>query len=151
MTTTIPERIEAARAGANPSLICRVPSGWVMLCDMQYLRGYCILLADPVVSSLNDLDQGQRTQYLSDMAVVGDALMEVTGSSRINYAIMGNSDPFLHAHIVPRYASEPEEYRHNQPWSYPKSVMTETMFAYERDKELIGLLREALERRAHSD
>ena len=118
---------------------------------MQYLRGYCILLADPVVSSLNDLDRAQRAQYLSDMALVGDALIAVTGAFRINYAILGNSDPFLHAHIVPRYASEPEEYRHNVPWSYPKSVMNEAMFDYERDQELIGQLREAIERLARSD
>jgi diadenosine tetraphosphate (Ap4A) HIT family hydrolase len=148
MTVTIPERIETAREGTNLTVICHVPSGWVVLCDMQYLRGYCILLADPVVSSLNDLSLEQRTQYLSDMALVGDALLNVTGAIRINYAIMGNSDPFLHAHIVPRYASEPDEYLHNLPWSYPKSVMTETVFDYERDKDLIGQLREAIQAKA---
>ena len=46
--------------------------------------------------------------------------MKVTGAYRINYAIMGNSDPYLHAHIVPRYSDEPEEYLHDQPWSYPE-------------------------------
>lgn len=124
-----------------------MPSGWVVLCDMQYLRGYCILLADPVVPSLNDLDEAQRSQYLCDMALVGDALLEVTEAYRINYAIMGNSDPFLHAHIVPRYASEPEEFLHNLPWSYPKQVMNDSQFAYERDRVLIEQLREAIQAR----
>ncbi len=78
---------------------------------MQYLRGYCILLPDPVVPSLNDLMQPQRTTYLFDMALVGDALMDVTGAYRINYAILGNSDQVLHAHIVPRYLSEPDKFR----------------------------------------
>jgi diadenosine tetraphosphate (Ap4A) HIT family hydrolase len=151
VTTTIPERIETARAGTNPTVICRVPSGWVVLCDMQFLRGYCILLADPIVPSLNDLDQAQRAQYLCDMALVGDALLEVTGAFRINYAILGNSDPFLHAHIVPRYADEPEQYRHGLPWSYPKSVMNGTQFDYVRDKALIHQLRETIELRTHSD
>jgi hypothetical protein len=56
MAITSPERIAAARAGANPTVICRVSSGWAVMCDMQYLRGYIILLADPPVASINDLD-----------------------------------------------------------------------------------------------
>jgi len=64
---------------------------------------------------------------------------------------MGNSDPYLHAHIVPRYTSEPEEYLHNHPWSYPKSVMDGTPFDYERDKELIKQLSLAIGVRTHSD
>ena len=149
MTITIPERIAAAQAGTNPTVICRLSSGWVVLCDMQFLRGYCILLADPIVSSLNDLDRAQRAQYLCDMALVGDALLEVTGAYRINYAIMGNSDPYLHAHITPRYADEPEQYRHGLPWSYPKSVMDATQFNFVRDETLIHQLREAIELRTH--
>ncbi len=147
MTITIPERIETARAGTNPTVICRVPSGWVVLCDMQYLRGYCILLADPIVSSLNDLDQAQRAQFLCDMATVGDSLMEVADAHRINYAIMGNSDPFLHAHILPRYTYEPEEYLYNHPFSYPKSVIGGTPFDYDRDKELMRQLKVAIQAR----
>lgn len=141
MAISIPERIENAQAGTNPTVICRVPSGWVVLCDMQYLRGYCILLADPIVASLNDLSQELRAQYMLDMALVGDALLEITDAYRINYAIMGNSDPYLHAHIVPRYASEPKEFLHNLPWAYPKSVMDGTPFDYERDEELINQLK----------
>ena len=55
MTMPIPERIAAARAGNNSAVICRVPSGWAVMCDMQFLRGYTILLADPPVVSINDL------------------------------------------------------------------------------------------------
>src|SRR5512144_1242223 len=95
MALTIPERIANAQAGKNPTIICKVPSGWVAMCDMQYLRGYVIHLADPVVASLNDLDAAGRQVYLLDMALIGDALMEVTGAYRINYAIAGNRDPYL--------------------------------------------------------
>ena len=147
MTESIPERVEAARAGTNPTVICRVSSGWVVLCDMQFLRGYCILLPDPVVASLNDLNQPQRAEYLCDMALVGDALMEVTGAYRINYAIAGNTDPYLHAHIVPRYMTEAEPIRKGLPWSYPKSVIDTIIFDYERDKGLIRELNHSLQKR----
>jgi hypothetical protein len=51
----IHERVEAARAGTNPTVVCRVPSGWVVLGDNQLVRGYCIPLSDPVVPDLNSL------------------------------------------------------------------------------------------------
>ena len=119
-------------------------SGWVVLADMQYLRGYCILLADPVVTSLNDLAIEARVTFLKDMSLVGDALQKVTGAFRINYAVMGNSDPKLHAHIVPRYLDEPEQYRLNQPWSYPDEIVNGRVFDAELDRELIAQLRKAL-------
>ena len=146
MTTIIHQRVATARAGTNPTVICQMPSGWAVLSDMQYLHGYCILLADPVVASLNDLSQAQRERYLSDMSRIGDALLEVTDAFRINYAILGNSDPALHAHIVPRYSSEPDEYRGGPPWSYPKNVMSATPFNEQRDKTLIQQLAQAIRR-----
>lgn len=147
MSNTIPERIEAARAGTNPTVICQVPSGWVVLCDMQFLSGYCILLADPPVSSLNDLSQAGRAAFLSDMASVGDALLEVTGAYRINYAIAGNTDPYLHAHIVPRYMSEPEDLRKGLPWSHPKSERETILFDHARDLPLMQRLGQAIQKR----
>jgi diadenosine tetraphosphate (Ap4A) HIT family hydrolase len=147
MFLTIPERLAMAHAGTNPTVVCKVPSGWAALCDMQYLRGYVIHLADPAVASINDLDAPGRTTFLSDMAMIGDALLEVTGAYRINYAIAGNTDPYLHAHIVPRYLSEPEQYRKGLPWSYPKETMNADLFDARRDRELIDRLADALRRR----
>ena len=144
---SVAEQVRAARAGAEPALISRVPSGWVVLCRMQHLRGYCILLADPVVPSLNDLNAQQRISYLGDMTIVGDALLEVTGARRINYAIMGNADHVLHAHIVPRYLTEPDEFRFNVPWSYPQEFMDSQMFDAERDKPLMCELYDAIQKR----
>jgi diadenosine tetraphosphate (Ap4A) HIT family hydrolase len=144
MPITIPERVEAAMAGTNPTVICQVPSGWVALCDMQYLRGYSILIADPLVNSLNDLGDEKRAEFLRDMAIIGDALLEVTGAYRINYAILGNSDPKLHAHIVPRYLNEPEEYRKNVPWSYPEVEKNFSLFDFKRDRPLMDSIRQAI-------
>lgn len=146
MPITIPERIQAAHAGANPTVICRVPSGWVLLCDMQFLSGYCILLADPAVPSLNDLNPEKRTEYLRDMGIVGDALLEVTQAYRINYAIAGNTDPYLHAHIVPRFLSEPDKFRKGLPWSYPRGEMDSVLFDAERDQALMEQLRQAIQK-----
>jgi diadenosine tetraphosphate (Ap4A) HIT family hydrolase len=80
------------------------------------------------------------------MATVGDALMEVTGAYRINYAIAGNTDPYLHAHIIPRYLTEPEDLRKGLPWSHPKEERESVLFNYERDKSLMQQLRQSIEK-----
>ncbi len=144
---SVSKQVEAARVGKEPALICQVPSGWVVLCNLQFLRGYCILMSDPVVSALNDLTKQQRSIYLDDMSTVGDALMEVTGAYRINYAIMGNSDRVLHSHIVPRYMCEPENLRVGLPWSYPHEIMDTMLFDYARDKDLMHRICSAIEKR----
>jgi diadenosine tetraphosphate (Ap4A) HIT family hydrolase len=97
--------------------VTRLRSGWVVMGERQVLTGYCLLLPDPVVPHLNALPAELRAQFLSDMAMVGDALLAVTVALRINYAIYGNVDPALHAHVFPRHATEPEATRTAQPWA----------------------------------
>ena len=116
------------------------------MCDVQIMRGYTILLADPVVASINDLDRQQRAAYLRDMTVIGDALLEVTAAQRINYGILGNSDPYLHAHIIPRYQTEPEKFLKGLPWSYSKQLVGAVPFDYERDKELMQQIAVAIQK-----
>ena len=142
MTTLIHERVEQTREGKNPTLICRMPSGWAVLGDTQFLRGYSLLLPDPVVADLNALDTPDRTRFLLDMALVGDALLEVTGAARINYSILSNSDPALHAHIIPRYDSEPEKLRRGPTAFYDRENAPQ--FDPERDAELMAQLKEAI-------
>lgn len=123
-----------------PTFICKMSSGDLLLCDMQHLPGYCILKSVPKVPSINALSDAERTRFLLDMTHVGDILMNLLHSYRINYAILGNSDQYLHAHIVPRYLSEPEQYRHNTPWSYPQEEINRKMFDPARDLQLIQFI-----------
>jgi diadenosine tetraphosphate (Ap4A) HIT family hydrolase len=114
----ISQRVEMARNGSNDKVICRMPSGWAVMGDVQFLPGYCLLLPDPVVPSLNDLDAEARAVYLLDMARLGDVVLAVTGALRMNYEILGNSEPELHCHLFPRHATEPEEKRRMPAWFY---------------------------------
>ena len=109
--TDIHRLVEQLRAGAVPRVIARMSSGWAVLGDPQILRGYSLLLPDPVVPDLNTLTGGRRTDYLADMARLGDAVLRVTGAERINYEILGNVEPALHAHVIPRFADEPADLR----------------------------------------
>lgn len=148
MITLIHERVAAARTGSNPTVICAVPSGWVVLGDGQILRGYCLLLPDPTPPSLNDAAPQERAAFLRDMTLIGDALLEVTGAYRINYEILGNSEAALHAHIFPRYLSEPDEYRRKPAWFYDWSAAPR--YDLERDRPMMLQIAAAIQRRLAS-
>jgi diadenosine tetraphosphate (Ap4A) HIT family hydrolase len=140
-------RIKLAQEGKNPTVICKVSSGWVVLGDLQFLKGYSLLLADPIVNDINILPKTKRIEFLYEMSVVGDALLEVTGAYRINYEILCNNEQQLYAHIFPRYKSEPEELRKEVPWEYVKRKINQQPFDYERDKELIKKLADIINRK----
>ena len=118
MSTMIHRRVAACRAGTFPASICRVQSGWVVLGDVQFLRGYCLILPDPVVGHLNELGASERKTLFYEASVVGDALLDITGAVRINYEILGNLEPALHLHIFPRFESEPTELKTRPAWFY---------------------------------
>jgi diadenosine tetraphosphate (Ap4A) HIT family hydrolase len=134
------ERLAALRNGQNPLEIARMKSGWAVMGDSQFLPGYCLLLADPMVEKLNDLEGAARAAFLEDMARLGDALLAVTDAVRINYSIYGNLDPFLHAHIFPRYTDEDKAYASIPPMSIPSEVRASTPY----DPELHDGLRRAI-------
>jgi len=116
LANLIEERVELARRGQNPFVICRMKSGWLVIGDVQPLPGYCVLLADPIVESPNALDEARRSQYSLDTIQAGDALLAVTDAYRINYETLGNAEPALHTHLVPRYLWEPEDKRRRPAW-----------------------------------
>jgi diadenosine tetraphosphate (Ap4A) HIT family hydrolase len=120
--TAIHTQVIAAREGRDPRVIARLYSGWAVFGEQQFVRGYVLLLPDPVVPNLNALGVQERITFLSDMSRLGDALLKVTGAARINYAIFGNQEPALHAHVIPRYLDEPEALRSAQPWAYDWSA-----------------------------
>lgn len=115
--TSIHLLVERCRDAQYPALIAKLQSGWVIMGERQVLPGYCLLLPDPVVPHLNALPPERRNQFLSDMALIGDVLLSLTAAARINYAIFGNVDPALHAHIFPRDSAEPDSMRTAQPWA----------------------------------
>lgn len=118
LSTAIHRRVADARAGRDNTVLGRCASGWAVFGQRQFVAGYLMLLPDPVVPDLNALTPERRGQFLLDMSRLGDALMRVASPLRINYAIFGNVEPALHAHVIPRYRSEPEHMQTQHPWAY---------------------------------
>ncbi len=118
MSTLIHRRVEECRNGTNPLALTKLASGWVVAGDVQFLPGYCLLLPDPVVPHLNALSGVDRAQFLADMARVGDTVMAMTGAVRINYEMLGNLEPALHAHVFPRFDDETADLKTKPVWFY---------------------------------
>jgi len=137
--------VALANEGNNPTAIIKLKSGWVVLGDNQKLPGYCLLLSDPVAETLNDLDCEKRNQFLSDMTLVGDALLRALKPRTINYSILGNADRALHAHIHPRYEWEPVEEKNKPPFIYDFKNEAKVSFSLERDIEIMMRIKEAIE------
>ena len=141
--TVIHRRVASLRGGADPGRIARLDSGWVVLGDPQVIAGYCLLLPDPVVPQLNALEGPARAAFLADMAHVGDVLLEAMRGVRVNYAIFGNVDPALHAHVFPRRTEEPAAERTQHPWAFDWQLAPK--FSAEKHASLVDRLRRAFE------
>ncbi|MCC6716036.1 MAG: hypothetical protein IT496_12445 [Gammaproteobacteria bacterium] len=140
--TAIHRYVAQARAGRLPRAIGRMRSGWAVMGDPQILPGYCLLYPDPVVADLHALQGEDRAQFLADMGAMGEALMTVTRARRINYEMLGNIEPALHAHVIPRYEDEAEPARRQPVWLHDWAAAP--AFDPARDATLLETLRAAL-------
>ncbi|WP_055491125.1 hypothetical protein [Streptomyces sp. TP-A0356] len=129
------DRIGSALRGRNPTVLRRLPAGFAVIGDVQFLPGYCVLLVDdPAVRRLSGLPRSRRLAFLSDMDRLGEAVERACGRldpafRRVNLEILGNKDDFLHAHVWPRYAWESADLVGRPVWSYPRERWTDERYA----------------------
>ncbi|MFF0428504.1 diadenosine tetraphosphate hydrolase [Streptomyces sp. NPDC004520] len=129
------DRVGAALRGENPTVLRRLAAGFAVIGDVQFLPGYSVLLVDePGVERLSDLPRGRRLAFLSDMDRLGEAVERACrrldpAFRRVNLEILGNKDPFLHAHVWPRFVWEPAEVAGAPVWLYPRDRWSEGRFA----------------------
>ncbi|MEU1870110.1 diadenosine tetraphosphate hydrolase [Streptomyces sp. NPDC019793] len=120
------DRIGSALRGENPTVLRRLAAGFAVIGDVQFLPGYSVLLVDePGVRRLSDLPRARRLAFLSDMDRLGEAVERACrrldpAFRRVNLEILGNKDPFLHAHVWPRYEWEPADVVGLPVWLYPR-------------------------------
>ncbi|NYE95793.1 diadenosine tetraphosphate (Ap4A) HIT family hydrolase [Psychromicrobium silvestre] len=127
MTDWRSDRIAAAQRGENPTVLTRLPQSFAVIGDVQWLPGYCVLLTDnPAILRLSDLPRPARIEFLDSLERLAAAVESCCAAAdpdflRVNIEILGNADPYLHAHVFPRYGWEPEELRRRPVWLYPES------------------------------
>ncbi|MFI1282568.1 HIT family protein [Streptomyces sp. NPDC020858] len=118
------DRIGSAHRGENPTVLRRLDSGFAVIGDRQFLPGYAVLLTDdPAVTRLSDLPRARRAAYLSDLERLAEAVERACARldqafRRVNIEILGNTDPYLHTHVWPRYDWEPADRVRLPVWLY---------------------------------
>lgn len=88
--------------------------------------GRCLLVLNDHYESFETLPPHLMALYMEDIKQSIHAIKSATGSDRVNLAILGNREPHVHSHLIPRYP-EQEEFPDCSPWDdpRPKTSMTE--------------------------
>ncbi|MFB7569957.1 HIT family protein [Streptomyces sp. NPDC056165] len=129
------DRIGSALRGENPVVLGRLEAGFAVIGDVQFLPGYSVLLVDdPAVERLSELPKNRRMAFLSDMDKLGEAVERACrrldpAFRRVNLEILGNADPFLHAHVWPRFDWEPPDLVGRPVWLYPRERWHDERYA----------------------
>ncbi|HZD13247.1 MAG TPA: HIT family protein [Candidatus Binatus sp.] len=56
---------------------------------------------------MHHLADDERRRFLEDMSYVAKALALTFKPDKMNYELLGNGQPHMHWHLVPRYKSDP--------------------------------------------
>ncbi|MFI9310996.1 HIT family protein [Streptomyces triculaminicus] len=137
------DRIGSALRGENPAVLRRLEAGFAVIGDTQFLPGYSVLLVDdPGIQRLTDLPRARRRAFLEGMDRLGEAVELACRSAdvafrRVNLEILGNADPYLHAHVWPRYEWEPAELAHRPVWLYPPRCWSDAEHALGPQHEVL--------------
>ncbi|MDT0399774.1 MULTISPECIES: diadenosine tetraphosphate hydrolase [Streptomyces] len=141
------DRIGSALRGENPAVLRKLAAGFAVIGDVQFLPGYSVLLVDdPPVQRLSELPKSKRLAFLSDMDKLGEAVERACrrldpAFRRVNLEILGNTDPFLHAHVWPRFDWEPTDLVGRPVWLYPRERWSDGQYALGRQHDA---MREAI-------
>lgn len=86
------------------------------LYDDARFPGRCILRLNAHYDSLEELPEDVLLSFMQDVQIAMLAIKAATGAARVNVAILGNRDPHVHAHLIPRFPSE-EHFPDCSPWN----------------------------------
>lgn len=138
-------RISQIQSGNHPAFLAEFPTGYAVLGDNQFFRGYTLFLCKHPAPDLENLPRDLRFQFLREMALVSEAVSKVVQPHKMNVESLGNMAPHLHFHLFPRYLSESEPTK--PVWlTMPQGDEAEKYaFDAARDAELVRQLRGALE------
>jgi diadenosine tetraphosphate (Ap4A) HIT family hydrolase len=104
----------------------------------QFVAGYCVLICKRHIQEPYHLTSAERSLFFDDMMRAAQAIEQVFKPVKMNFQLLGNLVPHLHAHIVPRYYGDPAPGR---PIDLGLEVITLTPQEY---KAQVRRLQEAL-------
>lgn len=83
--------------------------------DLRF-PGRCILSLNAHYDDMVDVPQEMLNSFMEDARKAIKVIMDATGCARVNFAILGNRESHVHAHLIPRYPDN-EEFPDCSPWN----------------------------------
>ncbi|MBS4203621.1 HIT family protein [Lederbergia citrea] len=114
-------RIKMIKESTNKYFVKELETGYVVIGDHQYFKGYTLFLCKEHRNELHELDRGFKEKFLVEMSKVSEAVHKAFMPIKLNYELLGNGDPHIHWHIFPR--SEQEANPTHPVWWTPKEQM----------------------------
>lgn len=108
--------------------------------DDNRFPGRCLVVLRKHYDHLDEVPLSLSNDFLHEVKRVGAALRAVVGVARINYAVLGNVEPHVHAHVIPR-GGDADLVPGRSPWEHPKPAAP---LSPARRDEIVGSLRRRL-------
>jgi diadenosine tetraphosphate (Ap4A) HIT family hydrolase len=77
-----------------------------VLSSDQFFRGYTLVTYKEHATELYHLSPHKRIQFCEEMIRVANALDRALGPDKMNYELLGNAQPHMHWHLIPRYKND---------------------------------------------
>jgi len=116
------DRIRAINEGRNKFFVAETETGFVVIGDHQFFRGYTLLLYKEHKRELHEVEPKRRGVFLLEMSEVAAAVFRAFRPKKLNYELLGNTDEHLHWHIIPRHRDDPRP--HGPVWVIDKAIRT---------------------------
>ena len=107
------DRIELIKQGKNPHFVKELETGYVVIGDGQYFKGYTLFLAKEHVTELHQMEYETKIKFLEEMSIVQEAVAKAFQAEKMNIELLGNGDAHVHWHLFPRKAGDMKGYGHN--------------------------------------
>lgn len=107
------ERIELIKQGKNPHFVKELETGYVVIGDGQYFKGYTLFLAKEHVTELHQMEYETKIKFLEEMSIVQEAVAKAFQAKKMNIELLGNGDAHVHWHLFPRKTGDMKGYGHN--------------------------------------
>ena len=107
------DRIELIKQGKNPHFVKELETGYVVIGDGQYFKGYTLFLAKEHVTELHQMEYETKIKFLEEMSIVQEAVAKAFQAEKMNIELLGNGDAHVHWHLFPRKAGDMKGYGRN--------------------------------------
>lgn len=124
----------------HPSFVREMETGYVILAEHQYFKGYVLFLSKTCSAELHDLTPQTRMLFLNEMSLISQAVATAFKPAKLNYELLGNLTPHMHWHIIPRYKTD--DHPEKSIWELDKTILcnSNTIPSIEERKQLIKTL-----------